>query len=47
MWLDRSLVHFMENPLFFQNENRDNCRHVALELGTVDFVKKRRGGEAP
>jgi hypothetical protein len=26
--------------MFFQNENRDDCRHVALELETVVFVKK-------
>jgi hypothetical protein len=45
MWLDRSLVHITENSYIFQNENRDNCRHVALELETVVFVKKRHGGE--
>jgi len=32
---------------FFQNENRDNCWHVSLELEAVVFDKKRRGGEPP
>jgi len=33
--------------IFFQNENRDNCQHVSLELKTVVFDKKRCGSEAP
>jgi hypothetical protein len=48
MWLDRSIPLYILRRIciFFQNENRDNCRRVALELETVVFVKKRRGGEA-
>jgi len=40
-------IYYRQSEYFFQNENRDNFRHVSLELKTVVFDKKGRGRKDP